>query len=151
MRWRDQLYRRGCERPRFVVTASRWTKDDVCKSYNIADDKVVVIERSTVLFEQLLDGTRKGRLPDNLPRDGCFIFYPAFTHPHKNHLRLLQALASLLSQGKLTFRLVCSGRTSGAAWTSIQACIGELGLTDRVSFVGSVSDEEMVGLKRRIC
>ena len=44
------------------------------------------------------------RLPDR------FLLYPAMTFPHKNHLRLFEALALLRDRHDLTLPLVCTGR-----------------------------------------
>ena len=44
-RWRDQMYREGCEEARLIVTATRWTKRDIVEQYGIDPGKVAVIPR----------------------------------------------------------------------------------------------------------
>ena len=49
----------------------------------------------------------------DLPPEG-FIFYPAQTWPHKNHLRLLEAIQRLRTRHGLEVSLVCTGGQTGA-------------------------------------
>src|SRR6185436_5590875 len=44
-RWRDQMYREGCEQACLIVTATRWTKQDLVEQYGIEPRKIAVIPR----------------------------------------------------------------------------------------------------------
>lgn len=73
-----------------------------------------------------------------------YIFYPAQFWKHKNHGRLLKAMA-LLNQEGTCVNLVCSG-TDKNGYEEVCSQIRELGLEDQVTILGYVSNEEMVAL-----
>jgi glycosyltransferase involved in cell wall biosynthesis len=75
--------------------------------------------------------------------DGYF-FYPAQFWPHKNHIRLLQALRILLDRG-IKRDLVLSGGDRGML-AHIRAEAARLGVDDQVRILGFVPPEEMVTL-----
>lgn len=77
-----------------------------------------------------------------------YIFYPAQFWEHKNHPRLIRAVASAIRQAPdMALVLVGSARHNGYAATA--ALVDELGLRDRVRFLGYVPNEAMGQLYRR--
>src|SRR5262249_15792980 len=76
-----------------------------------------------------------------------FAIYPAVTWQHKNHVRLLEALALLRETRGLVVPLVCTG-SQYSYWSEIERRIDELKLTEQVKFVGFVPDEEFRCLYR---
>jgi glycosyltransferase involved in cell wall biosynthesis len=76
-----------------------------------------------------------------------FLLYPAQTWPHKNHLRLVEALAEVVERG-VDVHLVCSGHQT-AHFDAIQRRAEELNLSHRVTFLGYVSAAELGLLYRR--
>jgi glycosyltransferase involved in cell wall biosynthesis len=145
---KDVEYRSGCEMATTVVTASQWIKDDICRQYNVNALKIAVIPFAppTQAYAPPAPGedaaTRaKFGLPDN------FAFYPAMTWPHKNHLRLLEALAYLKKERGLAVPLVCTGNR-GPFWPKIEEAIQRLGLGAQVHFPGLVSREELQSIYR---
>lgn len=146
--WRDFLYERGCRHARLVITASRWTKEDLVRSFGIDPRKIAVVERGSALFESLREGGRQGDLSVARDLPEGFLLYPAVTYPHKNHLRLLQALARIRDEHGEVVPLVCTGRTRGAAWEAIQEAVGALDLVGQVRFLGPVGDDQLIGLYR---
>ncbi|MCM1538313.1 MAG: glycosyltransferase family 4 protein [bacterium] len=73
-----------------------------------------------------------------------YIFYPAQFWKHKNHGRLLEALALLKKEG-VYVNLVCSG-TGKNGYEEVCEKIRELDLEKQVKILGYVSNEEMVAL-----
>ncbi len=73
-----------------------------------------------------------------------YIFYPAQFWKHKNHGRLLSALALLKEQG-VCVNLVCSG-TDKNGYEDVCRQITDLKLEDQIMILGYVSNEEMVAL-----
>lgn len=73
-----------------------------------------------------------------------YIFYPAQFWKHKNHERLLEALALLKKEGVFV-NLVCSG-TGKNGYEDVCRRIRELKLEEQVKILGYVSNEEMVAL-----
>lgn len=140
---KDVQYRAGCEYAHTVVAGSQWVKDDICAQYNVNPAKIAVIpwaaptQAYAAATEAEDDITRrKFGLPEN------FAFYPAMTWPHKNHLRLLEALAWLKKERGLVVPLVSTGNR-GEFWPKIEEAIETLGLREQVHFLGLVSREEL--------
>ena len=112
---RERIYRTHCERARAVVTMTSWGRRDFIESYGLPEDKVWVVPGASVLPEYPAPSTEdieeiRARL--SLPTG--FLLYPAQPWPHKNHERLLQALASIRERTGTSIPLVCSGAEAGA-------------------------------------
>ena len=71
-----------------------------------------------------------------------FVVYPAITHPHKDHVTLVRALARLDGLGAV----LLGGR--GGADDDVSAAVEHLGLGDRVVRPGRVPDADRDGLYR---
>ncbi|NPV68474.1 MAG: glycosyltransferase family 4 protein [Anaerolineae bacterium] len=144
---REIRYRRFCHQAAAVAVASRWARVDLLHHYRLPEDKVIVVPMASVLAaytpptaDDLAQTARKFALPER------FIFYPAQTWPHKNHLSLLDALASLRADG-LTVPLVCTG-TLNEFYPRIAAHVRRLGLEQQVRFLGYVAPADIQCLYR---
>jgi len=144
---REVRYRAFCAQAAVVAVASRWVRADLLHHYQLPEDKVIVVPMASVLSayapptaDDLAEVTRKFTLPER------FIFYPAQTWPHKNHLGLLDALASLRADG-LIVPLVCTG-TLNDFYPRIAAHARRLGLEQQVRFLGYVAPVDIQCLYR---
>ena len=134
---RDAWYRRLCDQASIVVVTSRWTQRDVMASYGLSEEKVRVVSWPPVTaayerpaLSEIARVARDCELPSR------FIFYPAQTWPHKNHLGLLEALA-LLRQRGVTVPFVSSGRRN-SYFPVLTRRARELGIEDQVRWLGFV-------------
>jgi glycosyltransferase involved in cell wall biosynthesis len=75
-----------------------------------------------------------------------YVLYPAQTWPHKNHIRLINALAHLRAQGN-RIDLVAVGRMN-EFFPKIEAAIQAAGVSDQIHFLGHVDEEVLAGLYR---
>ena len=146
--WRETFYRAGCRHAQAIAAESAWVKDDIVRQYSVTPNKVYVIPRGspTELYEPVTDKilaeVRHGlRLPQT------FALYPAQTWPHKNHIRLLEAVAWLRDRDGLVVNLTCTGRQNDF-WPTIKKRITELRLGDQVRFLGFVRPIELRALYR---
>lgn len=149
IRRRAVMYPTACRAARTVVAASQFVKQDIVRRFGTAEDKIQVIPWSppeTVLNEftekdadALLE---KYALP---PRP--FVLYPAMTWEHKNHLRLLEAVAGLREREGLIINVVCTGYKHDF-FARIDERRRELGLENQVRFPGVVTIEELSLLYR---
>jgi glycosyltransferase involved in cell wall biosynthesis len=135
---RRRLYRAGAERADVIITISEATKKTLVDTYGIDPAKMVVsypgcaaefkkIDRTTLLEEI----KNKYHLPDE------FIFYPAGTWPHKNHIRLLGAMAILNQRHAFKKTLVLSGVRQNNH-DAVLETIERLGLADQVKLLDFV-------------
>lgn len=85
-----------------------------------------------------------GDLPD-LPER--FFFYPAQFWPHKNHLRIVEALA-LLRERHPDMHVLFSG-SKKAGYENVVAAVEDKGLSNAVTFLGYISDSAVQELYQR--
>jgi glycosyltransferase involved in cell wall biosynthesis len=148
IRARERSYRAFCERASMVAVASAWHARDVVLHYDLPAEKVRVVPAAPVLSAYAPpteEDVRGARARFSLPED--FIFYPAQTWAHKNHLALLDALALLRDREGLRVPLVSSGKLNDF-YPRIEERARSLGLTDQVHFLGFVSTTELQSLYR---
>ena len=145
---REALYGEGCRAATAVVAASDFVRHDLASHFRLPADKVHVIGWGSP--------TRAYRrpngpgTPDVLTCFGLepgYAVYPAQTWPHKNHLRLLDALRLVRDRHGVKISLVCTGALT-EHWPLLQRRIDELSLADQVRFLGRISEAELVGLYR---
>lgn len=143
---RDQMLRAFCEQANMVAVVSSFVKNDLMKHYPLADGKIKVVPLAPVVSayampspEKMSDIQQKFSLPDD------FIFYPAQTWPHKNHVGLLRALALIRDELDTNIKAVFSGRKN-QFYDEIAVVVRQLGLENQVFFLGFVSPEELRGL-----
>ena len=142
--WRETIYPAGCYFAHTVAVGSEWVKADIVTHYRVQPQKVQVIHEAPSTEaarppseEHLAAVRRKYDLPQ------AFVFYPANTWSHKNHVRLLQALAHLRDKRGLRIDLVCTGARYEPHWPPIEACVDELNLRSQVKFLGFVPQEDL--------
>jgi glycosyltransferase involved in cell wall biosynthesis len=148
VRWRELTYRCLCDQARMVATASNWGKTDLMHYYQLPEAKVRIVPIAPVLTaypQPSANDIAEVRLRFSLPKG--FIFYPAQTWRHKNHLTLLEALSMLRQKTGLTIPLVCSGMLV-EFFPHIEKKARELGIADQVQFLGFVSPFELQCLYR---
>jgi glycosyltransferase involved in cell wall biosynthesis len=146
---RETIYPIGCHLAKTVVVGSHWIKEDVVRQYHTDPNKIQVIpwapptqaypEPSPELLNSVII---KYKL------DRPFAFYPAMTWKHKNHIRLLEALAFLRDQKGVTINLVCTGAFISDHWPQIMTIVNSLNLGEQVQFLGMVSKEELRAIYR---
>lgn len=141
------VYRTACEKAKIIVTASRYTKEDVMSFYQIPADKIKIIPfaPATEAHETVIDDNFTARVLEKYGITLPFIFYPAATWEHKNHLRLLEAILKL-RQSNILIPLVCTGRQLNPAWTKITDFLNENQLSDQIKFLGLIGGDELRAL-----
>jgi glycosyltransferase involved in cell wall biosynthesis len=145
---REVAYRTLCDQAVMVVAMSRWGKRDLIEQYALPEDKIQIIPWAPVIeayrqpSPQDLAQTR-ARL--GLPE--AFALYPAKAWPHKNHLRLLEAMRILREQHGLVIPVVFTGAQDGL---EIPLCeeAARLGIAEQVLFTGFVDPVQLRSLYR---
>ncbi len=139
--WRKKTYTDGIRNAAFVVCGTWWTKQDIMRCYGVGADKVAVIPRSSTMVRTQAEPACQEALCAEAGLPERFMLYPAMTFPHKNHLRLLEAMADLRDRRGLTLDLVCTGRAHAPFHPRLVEAVERLGLGGQVRFLGVVSDE----------
>ncbi|HEX3052826.1 MAG TPA: glycosyltransferase family 1 protein [Aggregatilineaceae bacterium] len=146
---RETIYREACRYSHTVVTASQWIKDDILEHYPVSPNKIQIIPwaaPSKPYTEPTDDKLASVQQKYGLNRP--FTLYPAVSWPHKNHLRLLEALALLRDRDHIRVNLVCTGVLNPFYHSQIQPRILALNLAEQVQFVGQVPGEDLRALYR---
>jgi glycosyltransferase involved in cell wall biosynthesis len=147
--WRETMYSAACRFSNTIVVGSEWIKHDVMRQYNVNAEKVQIIpwapptdQYPAVSDSQLQDAKKRLGLPD------AYAFYPAVTWPHKNHLRLLDAMAELRDKRGAVVNLICSGSKFPSFFPKVEQRIRELKLESQVKFLGFLSETDLRAVYR---
>jgi glycosyltransferase involved in cell wall biosynthesis len=136
---REEVYPLACRVAHTVTVAAQWVKDDVERHYQIDRRKLAVIPwAAPTVFQEDASEQARARVRAKYQLPEAFAFFPAATWPHKNHLRLLEALALLRDRHRLMVPLVCSGSQLERHWPAIEERQRALGLADQIRFLGGV-------------
>lgn len=148
---RERLYPAACRAAHTVVVASQFVKHDIVERYGVESGKVQVIPWAPAPLPKRLNHSdeslgREVRRKYDLA-DKPFALYPAMTWEHKNHLRLLEAMAYLRERDGLDLRVVCTGFKT-EFWPQVERKLNELGLNNTVKFPGMISVDDLSALYR---
>lgn len=140
---RETILRAGCQFAHKVVTNSNWIRTDVITQYGVPSEKTLAIPIAppTLSFPTPTDADRV-RVREKYALPATFAYYPAMTWAHKNHERLLEALARLRDSHGLVINLICTGKLTDH-WPHLQQAIQRLRLEPQVRFLGLVPHEDL--------
>lgn len=126
-----------------VIVSYNHVKNDIVKYFDKPIDKVytVLLDMKDLWFEKITIRNSTVLEKFNLP--SSFLLYPASSWEHKNHMRLIEAV-KLLNNPEI--HLICTGHPTEYYKKKIRPFIEAQGLTDKIKFVGIVSDEELFEL-----
>ncbi|MEQ1859646.1 MAG: glycosyltransferase family 1 protein [Chthoniobacteraceae bacterium] len=139
---RSLLYRLFCHRASIVSAGTEWTARDFVRQLGLSAAKVRIMNLAPVIQSYARADEAALRAKHRLPAD--FIFYPAQTWPHKNHIRLIEALGQL--RRDCPVNLVCTGALSREHQPKIEAAARAAGVEANVQFLGFVSPAELRAL-----
>lgn len=145
---RDYKYRQFCDQAQLVSVGSAWMRNEIIKTFSLDESKVKVVPMAPPVDayplpsdKDIEDTRRKFSLSEP------FLFYPAQTWAHKNHLVLLRALSLLQDQHNIRPLLICSGKTNDY-FPVINKELKKLKPTSQVKFLGFVSPLEIQSIYR---
>jgi glycosyltransferase involved in cell wall biosynthesis len=145
---REMTYRAYCGQAALIGVNSESTRRDLIHFYQVPPDKIFLAEGASAIHAyplvnaSTLDSvSKKYRLPKQ------FLFYPAQTWAHKNHLGLLKALSLLRTRHHIDIPLVCSGKKT-PFFKTIGRTLRHLDLDSQVRFIGFIPPEDLHSLYR---
>ncbi len=141
--WRKENYQFSAQKADAVLTLSNFSKQSIVEKYEIKEEKVhsIYLDSDKVFYEKTLEKKNKEiRIKYNLPPK--YIFYPANTWPHKNHIRLLEAMKILKNDFQLDIKLVLTG-SADRVHDVITDFIYKNQLREDVLFLGYIAQEDM--------
>lgn len=139
--FRDFYYRKALPKAMFVFIGNDTGKKQLMNYYHIGEDRIV--KNPMITPSYIYSTTPDEGILDKYGLTKCkYLFYPAQFWPHKNHIRVVQAMSSLSKYG---YKLVLSGHDYGNLGY-IKSKVQEYGLENFVLFAGFITREEIVGL-----
>jgi glycosyltransferase involved in cell wall biosynthesis len=136
---------RAIARADVVFAISEFTKSEICNSYPVDPEKVVVtpVARDKafkpISDRQVLECVRqKYSLPQR------FLLCVGHLEPRKNIPRIVEAFQQIQARGWSDLFLVVVGKPS-LRWQEIMRSIGDSDLGGKLRFTGFVDDEDMAG------
>jgi glycosyltransferase involved in cell wall biosynthesis len=130
-----------------IVAVSDHEKYRIIERYGLHEERVEVIYPGidTTLFSPGSNINPAVNTTDRfrLPRD--FLFFPANTWPHKNHVGLVNALAILRDEHHLTPYLVLTGAEKDGHRAMLDA-VTAFRLASQIRWLGYVTREELIAL-----
>jgi glycosyltransferase involved in cell wall biosynthesis len=144
LEWRRRVYAETARQADLIFTCSHYSRGTILARYpDTPPERVVVLYPGVdPEFEAAPAAPSDAAARHGLPSD--YLLYPANFWPHKNHRRILEALALL---GDDAPHLALTGSPSSGQ-SEIETEIARLGLEARVTPLGRVSREGLVDLMR---
>jgi glycosyltransferase involved in cell wall biosynthesis len=151
---REHYYRNGTRYATLLVAESEVGKEDILKyygPYGVTADQVRMLPYLPASYLDVnVTEKEKQRVRKKYALPDQYLFCPAQFYPHKNHARVIRALAALKEQQGLRIPLVCCGlypdklrkRTFDEAMELAQ----QLGVREQVSLLPYVPDGDMSAL-----
>jgi glycosyltransferase involved in cell wall biosynthesis len=129
-----------------IIAVSESTKQDTVRHLGVAEDKITVVyEAANPIFRPLDRAEAREKVRNRHGVDGPFVLFVSTIEPRKNVPTLLRAMWQLGERYKEDVHLVLAGG-KGWLYEDAFAVVDELGLDDRVHFVGRVSSEDLLYL-----
>jgi glycosyltransferase involved in cell wall biosynthesis len=142
----DRVVPRSVNRADYILADSQATKDDMIDLYHVAPEKVeVLLSGVNPRFKPVRDESALAAVRAKYGiGDAPYVFAVGTVQPRKNYERLIRALHALPDSLR-EVRLVIAG---GRGWLQgpIYAAVDELGLKDRVKFIGFADDADLPAL-----
>lgn len=143
--WRRRNYLPSARKATHIISISRYTAASLVERYGIPEERITTVH--TGAGDDVLEPVDDAPAPAiELP--ARFFYYPAAFWPHKNHARLLEAMARLRAQEGFDLPLLLTGMDAADA-APIRAELARLGLEDQVRLLGYVPRADVLRILRQ--
>lgn len=144
---RELSYRRFLQRASYVITGTEVGRAEIGLCYEVGNERVRILPHPTPGFALRSSPQEDTGIGKRLGLPEAYLFYPAQFWPHKNHVNLLHALATLRERDGLRLPLVLAGSEKGN-FEFVKSVVERLRLSEQVFFTGFVTQSELVDLYR---
>jgi len=131
----------------FFICVSSFTRDTVINKLGTSADKTITIHNCVhARLNRATPRLFKVTLVKYGLQDRIYCIYPANFWPHKNHLMLLSALNIFIHKfPQYDMHMVLTGSSLKNEFSLRKVC-RQMGLTDRVHFLGYLNEEELAAV-----
>ncbi len=147
---RHRLYSQSAELASAIIASSDFVRQDIIERMGVPASKVHTIP--VACNPEVIEGLQKfspeqAKQTYHLPE--TFAFYPAQFWPHKNHARLIEALAIVRARSpQHNLKLVLSGYRFLSGWPLVEQALEAHNLQDHVLFLDFVPSEHLGAIYR---
>lgn len=141
---REVLYSKLLSPAYLILTESKLGAKSAAYRYGLDLDRILPMPLSPAPFFETNHSASLEQVASIYRLDSGYYFYPAQLWPHKNHMRILDALAELRNQG-IVKKLVLAGGDKGLGML-LRRRVSELDLDAQVRFLGFTPADHMRGL-----
>jgi len=130
-----------------IITVSEFSKSAILKHYAVPSDKVHVVPNAANPYFRVTNHERARRIVrERLNLDAPFVLSVGDLQPRKNHVRLIEAFARLITaHPKLTHHLVLTGKDTWFG-ENVRRAAARSGYASRIHFTGFVDDSELLDI-----
>ena len=148
-RYRDAYLRSVCQHAKGIMVDSELGKRQVEESYGTSAGRVFVLPYIPPAYISLedRDADLKSDFDKRYSLPSKYVFYPAQFWEHKNHVRLIRAIAEVRRDHPDIFLVLAGSRNNGYSAARIE--VERLGLERQVHFAGYVPESDMAEFYRR--
>ena len=151
---REYIFRNGIRNSTMLLSESETGKEDILNfygEYGVAPDRVKVLPLlPSITLQRDVSAAERSRVRQKYNLPERYFFYPAQFWPHKNHHRIVQAIALLKKQHDLVVHILFSGYHSGeireVTFKEVTDTAAKLQVQDQISYFGYVPDEDIAAL-----
>ena len=151
---REYLFRNGIRNATLLLSESETGKEDILNfygEYGVSADRIKVLPLlPSITLPRDISAAERQRVRQKYNLPERYFFYPAQFWPHKNHVRIAQAIALLKERHGLSVNILFSGYHSGeireATFKELTGTAAKLQIEDQIKYLGYVPDEELAAL-----
>ena len=152
--FREHLFRNGIRFATLLLAESEEGKEDILNfygQYGVMPDQIKVLPMlpsSTLTSEVSSEDRSRVRRAYHLPER--YLFYPAQFWPHKNHIRIVEALGWLKRRHGLRIPIVFCGFHTGEireqTFRQVMIVVDQMQINDQLHYIGYAPDDDMSAL-----
>ncbi|MBN1480983.1 glycosyltransferase family 1 protein [candidate division KSB1 bacterium] len=131
-----------------IIAVSDYTKQDILRTFNLSQDRVVVIHEGIDHERFNLSDQDAASVVQRFDLKSEYILALGHLEPRKNYIRLLQAYKILVQKHALKHHLVIVGQENWH-YREIYRTVKKLGLQQQVKFLGFVAQEFIPALYKK--
>ena len=143
-RAREHYFTDALRRATYVITGTDIGRDEIVRFYGVDVERVRILPHPTPTFA--IEAANGATPVLKLAVPAPYVFYPAQFWSHKNHIGLLNGLAELARRGVVVHCALVGSDKGNLGYVRQRAA--ELGIADRVHFLGFVEREDLIALYR---
>jgi glycosyltransferase involved in cell wall biosynthesis len=151
---REYLFRNGIRNATLLLAESETGKEDILTfygEYGVTPDRVKVLPLlPSITLQRDINTAERQRVRQKYSLPDRYFFYPAQFWPHKNHLRIVKAMALIKERYDIPVNILFSGYHSGeireATFKEVTDTASKLQVQNQISYLGYVPNEDIAAL-----